>query len=166
MIAIPAGEFIYGPDKVTANTKAFWIDQYEVTIGQYAQFLDALKAHPTEAYEAPNAPKGHRHENVQWENLYNVAKTGGTFNEAPVDLNCPAVLVDWFDAYAYAKWKGHRLPTEQEWEKAARGTDGRRFPGATTPRRFPRSTPAPITTPERVPRERWTATTAGRPWMR
>ncbi len=128
MLAIPAGDFLYGPDKVTANTKAFWIDEYEVTIGQYEQFLEALKAHPTEAYEAPNAPKGHRHENDQWANVYAAAKNGGTLNKAPLDLNCPAVQVDWFDAYAYAKWKGHRLPTEQEWEKAARGTDGRRFP--------------------------------------
>ncbi len=128
MLAIPAGEFLYGPDKVKASTGAFWIDEYEVTISQYAQFLAVLKAHPTDSYEAPNVPRGHRHENDQWANLYAAARNGGTLNKAPLDLNCPAVQVDWFDAYAYAKWKGHRLPTEQEWEKAARGTDGRRFP--------------------------------------
>ncbi len=128
MIAVPAGEFLYGPDKTKQSTGAYWIDEYEVTIGQYKQFLDALKAHPTDQYEAPNVPKGHRHENDKWDNVYAAAKDGGTLNRASLDLNCPAVQVDWFDAYAYAKWKGHRLPTEQEWEKAARSTDGRRFP--------------------------------------
>ena len=128
MIAVPAGEFLYGPDKAKESTGAFWIDEYEVTIGQYQQFLDALKAHPTDQYEAPNVPKGHSHENDKWANVYAAAKDGGTLNRAPLDLNCPAVAVDWFDAYAYAKWKGHRLPTEVEWEKAARGTDGRKFP--------------------------------------
>ena len=128
MVAVPAGEFLYGPDKAKASTGAFWIDEYEVTIGQYAQFVAALKAEPTDKYEAPNTPKGHRHENDLWLNIYKAASTGGKYNGSEVSLNCPAVFVDWFDAYAYAKWKGHRLPTEQEWEKAARGTDGRRFP--------------------------------------
>ena len=127
-VAVPAGDFLYGPDKAKASTGAFWVDEYEVTIGQYAQFLAALKAEPTDKYEAPNAPKGHRHESDLWLNIYKAASQGVKYNGSEIDLNCPAVYVDWFDAYAYAKWKGHRLPTEQEWEKAARGTDGRRFP--------------------------------------
>ncbi len=45
-----------------------------------------------------------------------------------ININYPAVFIDWFDAYAYAKWKGRRLPTEQEWEKAARGPGGQRYP--------------------------------------
>ena len=128
MVAVPAGEFLYGPEKTKANTGAFWIDEYEVTIGQYAQFLAALKAEGSDKYEAPNVPKGHRHENDLWLNIYKAASQGVKYNGSEIDLNCPAVYVDWFDAVAYAKWKGHRLPTEQEWEKAARGTDGRRFP--------------------------------------
>ncbi len=127
MMAIPAGEFIYQKDE-HLTLPDFWIDEYEVTIGQYAQFLAAVKADPAATQESPDAPKTHQHDNVQWNALYQVARSGGLYNEAPVDLNCPAVFVDWYDAYAYAKWKGHRLPTQQEWEKAARGTDGRLYP--------------------------------------
>ena len=132
MVAIPAGDFIYQTGD-HRSTKAFWIDEYEVTIGQYQEFLDALQRQPTNQYEHPNVPKGHRHDNVKWLRLYAVARSGGLYNGAPVDLNCPAVFVDWFDAYAYAAWKGHRLPTQEEWEKAARGKDGFRFPWGNDP---------------------------------
>ena len=132
MLAVPAGAFIYQVGE-QGTTGAYWIDEYEVTISQYQAFLEALQRAPTGQYEAPDVPKGHRHDNPQWVRLYAVARSGGLYNGAPVDLNCPAVFVDWFDAYAYAKWKGHRLPTPQEWEKAARGTNGQRFPWGSDP---------------------------------
>jgi CheY-like chemotaxis protein len=132
LVEIPAGEFIYQDGK-KMTLPTFWIDEYEVTIGQYAQFLDALKAKPTDAYEHPDAPKPNYHDNNKWNTLYEVAKGGGNYNGVRIDPNYPAVFVNWFDAYAYAKWKGRRLPTEEEWEKAGRGTDGRRFPWGNDP---------------------------------
>lgn len=132
MVEVPAGEFTYQSDE-KMSLPAFQIDEYEVTIGQYAQFLAALKARPTAEYDHPDQPKGRMHENPAWINLYRVAASGGKFRGAQVNVNYPAIFVDWFDAYAYARWKGRRLPTEYEWEKAARGTDGRKFPWGNDP---------------------------------
>lgn len=138
MIQIPAGEFIY-QDGRKETLPTFYIDKYEVTIGQYAQFLDFIKNHPDQVaqFEHPNQPKGKSHIPVEWADkmeltppfpgYYHRAQEWGRYKEAPLDVNSPVFGVDWFDAYAYAKWKGRRLPTEKEWEKAARGTDGRKF---------------------------------------
>lgn len=139
MIEIPAGEFIYGEGQ-KENLPAFYIDEFEVTIGQYAEFLKYLEDHPDEAakFDHPNQPKGKSHVPKNWADeelatgpmfgYYQRAQKWGKFHDAPLDVNCPVFGVDWFDAYAYAKWKGHRLPTEKEWEKAARGTGGFKFP--------------------------------------
>lgn len=79
----------------------FEMDRYEVTTGQYAEFM-SLQKRP--------AP-------WQWESIDPVQHR-----------DRPVVGVSWFDADAYCRWRGKRLPTEAEWEKAARGSDGRLFP--------------------------------------
>ena len=109
MAYIPAGEFIMGSNErwddespeYVVYTPAYFIDKFEVTLASYKKFLDAT---------GYRVPKG-------LEQL-NIKKVG----------NYPMVYVNWYDAVAYAKWVGKRLPTEEEWEKAARGTDGRTYP--------------------------------------
>ncbi len=126
MIEIPAGEFVYQDRKET--TKSFWIDEYEVTIGQYAKFLAAV-GNDVKSFAHPNQPASKvNYKPADWDTYFPRAKANKTWRGVKIDLNCPVFNVDWYDAYAYAKWKGRRLPTEQEWEKAARGTDGRIFP--------------------------------------
>lgn len=144
MVEIPAGEFVYQEgEKVTLPT--FYIDKHAVTIAQYAEFLDHLEKNPEDAekFAHPDQPKGKSHIPNGWADMdqlsppmpgyYTRAKRWGRYHKAPLDVNSPVFGVDWYDAYAYAKWKGRRLPTEQEWEKAARGTDGRKYPWGNEP---------------------------------
>ena len=124
-INIPAGQFYY-QDGQLISLPQFNIDPIEVRIWQYAEFLAAVGE--SREYDHPDQPieKGHR--NQQWDQLYKAAVGQGEVEGVSVNINFPAVFIDWFDAYAYAKWKGRRLPTEREWERAARGMDGRRYP--------------------------------------
>jgi len=137
VVRVPAGEFVYqNGEKV--NLPEFWIDEHEVSIYDYKQFLDFLEANPGEAekFAHPDMPKGKSHVPLDWADnkelntwgFYRGALNGEWKRSFPISVDHPVFNVDWFDAYAYAKWKGRRLPTEQEWEKAARGTDGRKFP--------------------------------------
>ncbi|HWB03239.1 MAG TPA: SUMF1/EgtB/PvdO family nonheme iron enzyme [Verrucomicrobiales bacterium] len=124
-ISIPAGEFTYG-DSTRLTLPQFWIDSHEVTIGQYAEFL---AGNPGTKFDNPKQPKQKTsHEPKDWAAILKAAREGGNWREYPISLNCPVFNVDWWDAYAYAAWKGRRLPSQEEWEKAARGTNGRRWP--------------------------------------
>lgn len=130
MVVIPAGDFIYQRNE-KRTLPAFWMDKHEVTIGQYADFLDALEKDKAKAksYDHPDQPPGKKnHVPEGWAAYLQAALTAGNFNNQPININCPVARVDWWDAYAYAKWRGNRLPTEEEWERAARGTDGRALP--------------------------------------
>src|SRR6266404_3115071 len=86
---------------------SFYLDKFEITVARYAKFLQA-----TGNVKAPE----------EWDTV-NV-QTDGEF---------PVVGVDWQDADSYCRWAGKRLPTEAEWEKAARGADERKYPWGNDP---------------------------------
>jgi formylglycine-generating enzyme required for sulfatase activity len=133
MIAIPAGPFLY-QKKERRNLPAFWISRDEVTIGQYADFISSLKKGLTNSCDHAEQPKTKTsHIPLKWSETYAAAKAGATFNGQTMSLNTPITQTDWWDAYAYARWKGQRLPTEEEWEKAARGDNGLLFPWGDQP---------------------------------
>ena len=124
-VEIPAGEFIY-QDGETRRTETFNIDATEVTVWQYADFLKAIGDRTD--FDHPAQPKNKHHTNRDWEAYSRAAFALDQFRGVVVTPNFPAVFIDWFDAYAYSKWKGRRLPTEEEWEKSARGEMGLRYP--------------------------------------
>ncbi|CAN5413256.1 hypothetical protein BH23VER1_BH23VER1_35700 [soil metagenome] len=128
MAHVPGGSFIYQEGE-RIRLDRFWISEYEVTIGQYAEFLAALDDSPDARFAHPDQPpsKGD-HVPDDWEEIVSAAGRGGDFRGQPLTLDHPIFSVDWWDAHAFAAWRGHRLPTEQEWEKAARGRNGRLYP--------------------------------------
>jgi formylglycine-generating enzyme required for sulfatase activity len=115
MIRIPAGQFVMGstrsPEERPAHrvsVAAFELDATEVTTGAYQLCVAAGRCKPT----------------VRWKTC-NLAQPGKDLHP----INC----LDWRQAEAFCKWAGKRLPTEEEWEYAARGTDGRSFPWGNGP---------------------------------
>jgi len=103
-----------------------------VTVWQYALFLDQI-GNRTD-YDHPNQPRVKGHRNPEWDDLSRAAFSRSKFHGYQVSPNAPAACIDWFDAYAYARWRGRRLPTEEEWEKAGRGPSGWRYPWGNVPR--------------------------------
>jgi formylglycine-generating enzyme required for sulfatase activity/CheY-like chemotaxis protein len=128
MIKIPAGPYIYQTTPSTMD-HTFYIDKYEVTFGQYLKFLRAVDKAGTDAAWRNAAQKGEKdHEPKDWDIIFKCMKYRQPYNNILLTLDDPVFNVDWYDAEAYAKWAGKRLPDEHEWEMAARGPYGNRFP--------------------------------------
>ncbi len=133
-IKIPAGNFPFQEGE-EVDLPEFWIGRHEVTIAEYARFLDDLAAHPAkrDLVRHPEQPAEKTdYTPEKWSQYHAAAMKGGSFLGGRLDPNCPVVGVDFWDAHAYAVWRGGRLPTEQEWEKAARGRSGSVYPWGDT----------------------------------
>jgi formylglycine-generating enzyme required for sulfatase activity/DNA-binding NarL/FixJ family response regulator len=146
-VQIPAGTYPVGDpqegNKATLGT--FEIDKYEVTIGEYAKFVAWCEQNPADEhkYDHPRGDRKMSHVNNDVKTLIlNAAQRGKrVFRQeadparkivddpgVEIDLNSPIVGVTFWDAYAYAHWRGGDLPTEEEWEAAARGPRGFKYP--------------------------------------
>ncbi|NJL16916.1 MAG: formylglycine-generating enzyme family protein, partial [Nitrospira sp.] len=110
MVLVPEGDFIMGSDKGDedeapahrVHVNAFYIDKFEVTNGRFAKYVAAIQSEPPWGFSDKDTPVIYADRPVRW--------------------------VSWMDAIGYCLWVGKRLPTEAEWEKAARGTDERMYP--------------------------------------
>ncbi|MEO8341569.1 MAG: SUMF1/EgtB/PvdO family nonheme iron enzyme, partial [Nitrospirota bacterium] len=120
MVKVPKGPFLYGDERVReVINHDYWIDQYPVTNRKYRAFIVA-DGYGTHAYWSSDGWKWKIENNITTPKYWNNTK----WNKA----DHPVVGVSYYEAEAYAKWVEKRLPTEREWEKAARGEDGRRYP--------------------------------------
>ena len=138
MASVPAGPYIYQTEHATMD-HPFYIDRYEVTIGQYLNFLKALDQAKTDAAWRDPLQKGEKdHQPADWADhtekdvrvagIFSCIRDHLPYHKEYISLDYPVFNIDWYDAAAYAKWAGKRLPTEREWEKAARGPDGNLYP--------------------------------------
>lgn len=107
-VLIPEGEFLFGRNNEKVSLPAFEVSKHPVTNQQFLDFVQDTGYKPEGGWHTP---------------------TGGAYGDGPDSLgDHPVVNVSYFDAQAFAQWVGGRLPSEKEWEKSSRGTEGFQFP--------------------------------------
>jgi formylglycine-generating enzyme required for sulfatase activity len=136
MVEVPSGKFLYEDEKREENIeRSFLIDIYPVTNAQYEKFIRAGAYTKQEILSLPGRwgqgfyrEEYWSEEGRKWREENNITQPRYWDDAKWNQPDHPVVGVSYYEAEAYAKWAGKRLPTEKEWEKAARGTDGREYP--------------------------------------
>jgi len=129
MVRVAAGEFLYGEDKQKIYLPEFWIDKTPVTVAEYLRFLQLSNYTKPLFFRVQKLKSSHGLENkeIAWEKISWANFVQDTTLIKQYQYH-PIIYVSWEDAVQYATWAGKKLPTEQQWEKAARGHDGRMYP--------------------------------------
>lgn len=152
-VQIPKGQYLVGGGK-RVLLEGFSIDRSEVSNRQYGRFLEWQRTHPAEAnsFDHPDQPARHSHTPRYWKDVFPEI-TRHRVEEDDPRWELPVTEVSWWDAYAFARWAGRDLPTEDEWEAAGRGPRGLLFPWGDEPdpdrsnvKRLPRpgEVPSPV----------------------
>jgi len=130
-LAVPAGTIQRGGELVSVTS--FFLDRREVTIGDYEKFLQAIRSkadwnqwvpekdRPQKKSPADLAPR-------DWPEILRRARKLDVYQDQKISRDTPVFNIDYASAAAYAAWKGRRLPTSEEWIRAASGDTNRRFP--------------------------------------
>ena len=117
LLLVPGGKFLANDDKFEVELAPYYLGVHLVTNGQYARFLSARRPKDKDVKEWIGLDR----------NCF-VRRAGGSYEAYGGKEDHPVVQVSWWGAEAYCQWAGLQLPSELQWEKAARGTDGREYP--------------------------------------